>query len=610
MIRHTAPLILVLSCIATAQSESWTRFRGQTNTDRSPDTGLLKSWPEKGPKQVWLFEKAGSGYSGFSVLGEQLFTMGTRKGKAVILCLNANTGKEVWSTNVGKALKNDWGDGPRSTPTIDGEFLYVIGGKGDVVCVKAKNGSKVWSRKMSDFGGKVPYWGYSESVLIDGNKVVCAPGGTKGAVVALNKKTGKTIWQSKGFTGKAEYSSVVIAEAGGTRQYVRLLQKSLAGIDAKNGKVLWTHEWPGRTAVIPTPIVDGNKIYITSGYGVGCMMLEIGKSGVKKLWQNKVMKNHHGGVVRVGDHLFGHADAGWVCQKWDDGSEIWRDRGLGKGSVHYADGMLYCVEENSGVVALVEASSKEFKEVSRFTLSPQAKNRPRRGKIWVHPVVINGHLFLRDQEYIYCYNVKGEGSSSDQSQSAWTPMFDGQTFKGWTQRNGTATYRFEGDAVVGKTADGSPNSFLCTDKLYGDFEMTFDVWVHAQLNSGVQIRSQTRGGPKGRVNGPQVEIEASGARGAESGYIYGEAAGGWMTPKKSLIPHKHFKDGEWNTYRILAKGPNIKVWINGAAISDLTHEDKFKSHPRGFIALQVHGIGRNQGPYEVKWRNLQIRELQ
>lgn len=191
----------------------------------------------------------------------------------------------------------------------------------------------------------------------------------------------------------------------------------------------------------------------------------------------------------------------------------------------------------------------------------------------------------------------------------YTPIFDGKTLKGWTQRNGTATYRVEDNAIVGKTKEGSPNSFLCTDKLYGDFDLKFEVKVDNGLNSGVQIRSQTKDSPKGRVNGPQVEIEMSGENGAESGYIYGEAAGGWMTPADKRKPHKHFKDGKWNAYRVLAQGPRIQVWINGQQISDLVHEEKFKSHPKGFIGLQVHGIRRGSGPFEVSWRNLGIIEL-
>jgi hypothetical protein len=199
-------------------------------------------------------------------------------------------------------------------------------------------------------------------------------------------------------------------------------------------------------------------------------------------------------------------------------------------------------------------------------------------------------------------------------------IFNGKNLDGWTQKNGTASYRIEKGAIVGKTMEGSPNSFLCTDKLYGDFELQFEVkLINDELNSGVQIRSQTkelndkektRGDKFGRVNGPQVEIEATKEKGAESGYVYGEAIGGWMTPKEKLIPHKNFKNGKWNKYRILAKGPVIKTWVNGNQVSDLKDEEKYKSHSKGFIGLQVHSIKKGTGPYEVAWRNIKIKELE
>ena len=193
----------------------------------------------------------------------------------------------------------------------------------------------------------------------------------------------------------------------------------------------------------------------------------------------------------------------------------------------------------------------------------------------------------------------------------WTSMFDGKSLDGWTQRNGTATYRIEGKTIVGKTNEGSPNSFLCSNEEYSDFELEFEVKVHDKLNSGVQIRSQTKGGTKtGRVNGPQVEIEASGDAGAEAGYVYGEATGrGWLTPEDRLKPHKHFKDGEWNKFRVVAKGPRIQTWINAYEIEDLTDEPIYKTHAKGFIGLQVHGIGKGTGPYEVAWRKIRIKVL-
>jgi len=191
-------------------------------------------------------------------------------------------------------------------------------------------------------------------------------------------------------------------------------------------------------------------------------------------------------------------------------------------------------------------------------------------------------------------------------QPAVVALFNGRNLEGWSQRNGTATFRVEGDTIVGRTAEGSPNSFLCTTETYGDFDLEFDVKVDARLNSGVQIRSRSIDDkPEGRVNGPQVEISLDGM----AGYVYGEAAGGWMTPDADRTPHQFFKDGEWNSYRVVARGNRIQTWINGNPVSDLTHDEKFQSHPSGFIGLQVHGIPKDQGPYEVRWRNLTLRKL-
>jgi len=206
--------------------------------------------------------------------------------------------------------------------------------------------------------------------------------------------------------------------------------------------------------------------------------------------------------------------------------------------------------------------------------------------------------------------IQLSAEDKQKSKDGWVSLFDGKTLDGWKQNNGTAKYRVEDGTIVGKTEEGSPNSFLSTTKDYGDFELEFEVKVHDKLNSGVQIRSQTKDGkPDGRVNGPQVEIEASRAGGAEAGYVYGEATGrGWLTPPERLKPHKHFKDGEWNRYRVVAKGPRIQTWINGVAIEDLTDEEIYETHPKGFISLQVHGIGKGQGPYEVAWKNIRIKE--
>ena len=208
---------------------------------------------------------------------------------------------------------------------------------------------------------------------------------------------------------------------------------------------------------------------------------------------------------------------------------------------------------------------------------------------------------------LVCILLPGGVRSADEN--GWIPLFDGRSLAGWVQKNGTADYRVVEGTIVGRTAEGSPNSFLCTTKPYGDFDLQFEVRCDPRLNSGVQIRSKTKDNAERRVYGPQVEIEST-AAGGLSGYIYGEATGrGWLTPEQRRQRHTNFKKDDWNHYRVVARGPRIQTWINGSKIEDLNDEQAYKDHPRGFIGLQVHGIGRGSGPYEVAWRNLRIKPL-
>ena len=272
-------------------------------------------------------------------------------------------------------------------------------------------GEKRWSVNLvEDFGGGIPGWGYSESPLVDGNKIIATPGGGQGAIVALDKKTGKTIWQSKDLKDGAQYSSVIVATVQGKRQYIQLFMKTLAGVDAETGDVLWTSSWPGRTAVIPTPIYVDGHVYISSGYGVGCKLVDISDGKARDVWENKVMKNHHGGVIRVGDHVYGFSDGpGLVCQNIKTGEQVWnaRGEGKGKGAVHYADGMLICLDESEGSCFLAKASPDGFEELGRFSLPSKTKLPRGGGKIWTHPVVVGGKLYLRDQDIVHCFDVSG-----------------------------------------------------------------------------------------------------------------------------------------------------------------------------------------------------------
>ena len=401
-------LTCVLTSFAVAQ-EDWPRWRGPDLSDHSPDKGLLKKWPKDGPKQVWLYKDAGIGYSGPAISNGKFITMGERDGAIHVIAIDTKNGKEIWNTKFAKGFKNNWGNGPRGTPTIDGDKVYALAPKGELICLNIKNGSKLWNADLvKNFGGKAPYWGFSESVLVHGNNVVVTPGGAKGAIVALNKITGKQIWQSKEIKDGAQYSSIIPIKHNGDDQYVQLFMKSLVGVSASDGSLLWKTDWNGRTAVIPTPIYKNGNIYISSGYNVGCKLINLSQDNkVSEVYNNDTIINHHGGVILIGEHLYGHSDrGGWKCQNFETGEEIWRSKELGKGAIHYADGMLYCLGESDGTVTLVKANTKGWEETGRFKLSPQTKLRKPSGKIWTHPVVIGGNLYLRDQEIVYCYKVK------------------------------------------------------------------------------------------------------------------------------------------------------------------------------------------------------------
>jgi outer membrane protein assembly factor BamB len=361
---------MALACAATsARALDWPQWRGPDRTDVSKETGLLESWPAGGPKRLWLYENAGAGYAGPAIVAGKLFTMGTRDGAEILIALDANLGKELWYARIAELFKESRGDGPRSTPTVDGDQVYAMSGQGNLVCASTADGRILWQQSMTDLGGKRPQWGYTESPLVDGDQVVCTPGGNKGALAAFDKNSGKLRWQSADFTDVAHYSSIISENVNGASQYVQLTSQSIVGIAPKDGKVLWKTSFPGRVAVIPTPIHRDGQVYVTAGYGVGCKSVKIGPNNqVSTLYENKVMKNHHGGVVLVGDYLYGHADPGWVCQNFKSGEEVWNHRGFGKGAIAYADGMLYCLDEGSGTVVLA--------------VTMQLKKRHRLGTDW------------------------------------------------------------------------------------------------------------------------------------------------------------------------------------------------------------------------------------
>lgn len=392
----------------------WPQWRGPNRDGKSSETGLLAQWPSSGPRLVWKADRLGAGYATVAVSNGRLFTAGERDKESFVTALSESDGKLLWTAPLGKAGAPGWGGfaGPRCTPTVDGDRLYSLGQYGELVCLEVATGKEVWRKNLvTDFGGSVPEWGHSESPLVDGNHVLCTPGGKKGAVVALNKMTGEIVWQSKEFTDDAQYSSLVPTSMGGARLCVQLTMASVAGISLDNGALLWRAARKGAVAVIPTPVVHDDCVYVTSGYNIGCNLFRVssGQSGfqVQQVYANKIVANHHGGVVLVGDHIYGHSDSqGWVCQEFMTGKAVWSEKSkVGKGSILYADGHLYLREEDKGKssIVLIEATPAGYKEKGRFE-QPNHSGK----EAWPHPVIANGKLYLRDQELLFCYDVKSK----------------------------------------------------------------------------------------------------------------------------------------------------------------------------------------------------------
>lgn len=401
------------SCLVLAAgSADWLQWRGPNRDGISAETGLLQQWPPGGPPLAWKATGLGKGYSSISAAGNRIYTMGDKGEECFVIALNRNGGASMWATKIGKAGASGWGgfEGPRSTPSVDGDRLFAVGQWGELLCLDTSGGKEVWRKDfVADFGAKRPEWGWAESPLIDGDKIVMTPGGSQGAIVALNKKNGELLWRSKQFTDPAHYSSLIVAEIGGVRQYIQLTEASIAGVAAADGKLLWRAPRKGATAVIPTPIYFDNHVYVTSGYGIGCNLFRIsessGRFSAEQVYANKVMVNHHGGVIRAGENVYGHSDSkGWTCQELKTGKQLWQEKKLGKGSIAYADGRFYLrSEEKKGTVALIEASPEGYKEHGRFD-QPERSDK----QSWAHPVIADAKLYLRDQDLLLCYDLKAK----------------------------------------------------------------------------------------------------------------------------------------------------------------------------------------------------------
>ena len=383
----------------------WPQWHGPNRTAISTETGFVKTWPAAGPPVVWSIAGLGEGYGSVAIKGDRIFVQGVKASQSSVFSLNRADGKTVWTTALGPRIGQDRGPGPRGTPTVENDRLYALTEAGDLGCLKTTDGTIVWQRNiLKDFRGHNPKWLISESPLIDGDRLIVTPGGEGASIVALDKATGKTIWTTKELSDEAGYSSCIASDIGGVRTIIGFTGQAGVGVRASDGKLMWRYEpVSNRTANIATPIVQDNKVFYTSDYGTGCALLGLKAQGgevkAEQIYFSREMMNHHGGVVLINGYLYGFNNAILTCIEFATGKMIWRDRSVGKGTLTYADGLLYLLSENN-VVGLAEASPAGYKEAGRFQIADQG------WPSWAHPVVCGGRFYIRNQGTLACYDIK------------------------------------------------------------------------------------------------------------------------------------------------------------------------------------------------------------
>jgi outer membrane protein assembly factor BamB len=419
-------MVSALSCaflLSSTFATDWPQWQGPDRNAISKETGLLKEWTKTGPPLAWKIKGLGGGDSAPAIAAGRIIGMSNRGDDEVVWALSETDGKELWVTRLGPAIKQQMAqgkEGPGCTPTVDGELLYVLGLGGDLACLQAKDGKITWQRSLQkDFGGSVPRWSYRESPLVDGDKLICTPGGEDATLAALDKLTGKTIWKSQvPGSPKAAYASVIAIDFAGQRQYVQLTAKALVGVAASDGKFLWRYDKPANNMGIncTTPVYHDGQVFASSAYGAGGGLVKLSKdaSGAIKadeVYFSKKMQNHHGGMILLDGCLYGanggNEGGALVCLDFPTGNVLWdarddAERRAPKGSLALADGRLYYRTEK-GTMLLIEPSAKQYIERGRF-------DQPDRSELpaWAHPVIANGKLYVRDQDVLLCYNVKAQ----------------------------------------------------------------------------------------------------------------------------------------------------------------------------------------------------------
>ena len=387
-----------------ATAADWPQWRGPNRDGISSETGLLRSWPNGGPRLVWKSQGLGEGYSSLVISQGRLFTQGQRGGAQFVLALDAATGRKLWQTPAGKSYRESHGNGPRSTPTVDGNRVFALSADGTLVCLETSTGNTLWSLNIvQKFRSRIPGWGVSESPLVDGNRIIVNPGGRGASIVALDKRNGTVLW--KALSDPPGYSSPIAVQVGATHQIIVFTGASVVGLQAETGNALWRYRRvSNRTANVATPIFRDGRVFLSSDYGTGCALVKLtsqnGSWRAAEVYFNRHMRNHYSSSVLVGDYLYGFSSSVLTAMHWETGAVAWRDRSVGKGTLAYADGHLYLASEG-GVVGLAEATPAGYREKSRFQIARSSV--PMRAV----PVISGGRLYLRDQDTLYCFDIKG-----------------------------------------------------------------------------------------------------------------------------------------------------------------------------------------------------------
>lgn len=393
-------LFVCLLGVSVCFGADWPQFRGPDRSGKATEGILMKSWPEGGPKLLWSQEGLGKGFASVSVTNGMVYTTGVEDKTCYIYAFDVK-GKPVWKKSLGDGWTGSY-PGSRTIPTIDGDRLYAMSGQGRIGCYNAATGKNIWSvDTVNEFGAKNIRWGIAESVLIDGKKVICTPGGSDATVVALDKMSGKTIWTSKGLSEKSAYCSPILVEEGSNRFVITMVEKSIVCLDIETGKLIWQipHETKYDISAV-SPIYHNGMLYVTNAYGRGGVMYQLSNNATKweKKWEDKTLECHHGGVILVDGNVYGSNSRGWVCLDLATGKVNYTEKVVGKGSAIYVDGLFYLYGEN-GELALVKATASAFETISSFQITLGDD------KHWAHPAISNGVLYMRHGNTLMAFDI-------------------------------------------------------------------------------------------------------------------------------------------------------------------------------------------------------------